>query len=1276
MKSSIVCFLITVLSLNNAIAQNVASGGQSFSRSLEWSAQNNLASPVLTNHSVSEKMLDGVRLPVITETFETSNRSNIELVETQYEILQGFDKYKADVLKDIKETVYFKVFHTLEGEIIHTGYTLSAYKKSGGQYYRLKSYTIKFVDGPAFSKAPLSSMKRGASNSVLKTGQWLKYSVTGDGVYKITGADLAAAGWNLSGLDPRTIKLYGNHGGMLSEVVKDFRYDDLPENSIRVVGEDDGQMSPSDYILFYAQGPHKLKIDTTEKRLTHVTNIYSDKSFYFITFGGTNGKRISAQSDGQALTPNASFNWFDDVLLHEQDIENICNEGRVVLGEKFDQKLIHTFNHNLSNVTNNRNIRFYYSFGAVSSSGSSMMFKVNNVLLATENVAATFDPKNYCMSYSGTRKNQISPTGSVQLSFQYNQPVVSAKAWLDYYEIQYTRQLKYSESFMSFRNINSARYAVSEFRLTDMPGSGFIWDVSNPVDVKAQSTFTDNQESVFRAGSTGIPRTYILCDGNFASPKLEGSVENQDLHDAGVVQFIIVSPSEFLEAANKLASWHKTRDNMDVKVVTPQQIYNEFSSGSQDISSIRDYFRHVYYQNPNPANGLKYVLFVGDASFDYKDKITNNTNYVPVYEADFNVGAPKNIGGYYCSDDFFGYLDSTDGEWENEQKLEITVSRFPVVSAEEAMNMVEKVINYKKPESLGEWRNFVTFCADDVDEDWETSFVQPQFESIYGYLDTVYSNINVRKVYLDAFKQVNLNGSQRYPDAQQAIKKEFEQGVLMFNYIGHGGPDYLASEKVIDLPLITSMNNKYKLPAFFTATCEFSRFDDAEKKSAGEFLFTQKDGGAIAMFTTTRVVGADPNYQLTYYFWKNCMFVPVNGKWPRIGDMYKKMKNRNDQSTNDRSFSVFADPALILNYPDHKVLIDTIIQEVQSDTIGALSKVRFVGHLENVSAQKLNTFNGTVFPIVYDKPTTFKTLANDIPGTEESFELYSNILYKGESTVKNGDFSFTFVMPKDINYVYGKGRVSLYASSSADNIDASGNNRDFIIGGATENAVSDNKGPQIQLFIDDYNFVSGGLTDQSPLLLAKVFDENGINTSGIGIGRDIIATIDKGTPNEKRYNLNAFYTAKLDSYTSGDIKYQLEGLTEGRHTYTLKVWDVYNNSAEATIEFQVKDNKELQLEQVRNYPNPFSNNTTFMFEHNHAGENITVVVKVYTLNGSLVKTLEETIVDAPGHVELVTWNGQDESDDHPASGVYFYRLEVTTQDGKKAEKTEKMVILN
>jgi hypothetical protein len=1271
-KKIVSACIIVFLSLNTLWSQNVALQG---TKKVNWNLNPSLKEPLCTDFSLANHKFGTALLPAFSLDFPTATKANITFSDFEYEVLNGFNTYRSVNLKQLKGSIEPSVFHTFEGNKGLSGFYICPFKEVNGTVYILKSFKYSIQDAGAAFVTGYNTMnkKRAASSSVLSSGQWMKFSVTQDGLYKIDASALSSAGFNLNSIDPKTIKLYGHQGDMLPEANAAFRYDDLPENAIQVIANNDNKFDDGEYILFYAQSPNKWKYVPAEGRFVHSVNIYSDKTFFFLTYGGSPGLRMQTNPNGSSLVADATYNWFDYMLFHDDDKENICNEGRVIMGEKFDQTLVYNFNHQIPNITTNKPLDVYFFAGALAPSNSALSMRVNNAPAVTSNFGIFVEHDCYDSGNDIVKSSQTASGSSVDISFVYNKPNTASKAWLDYYELHCSRRLIFNEGFMPFQNTLSATANVAEYRLSGLPSSYQLFDVSDPVNVRIQDAFTDNGEFVFRAQPLGQVKRYVMNDGNVMTPNFEGTVTNQNLHATGVVQFIIISHPDFMDAANKLADFHRTRDNLAVLVVTPQQIYNEFSSGSQDISAIRDYLRHVYYSNTNPANQLRYAMLMGDASYDYKDKVKNNNNFVPTYEAEPKWGMNSS---YFCSDDYYGYLDPGDGVWDDKQKLEIPVNRLPVASPSEAMGLVNKIIHYKDRASLGDWRTFVSFCADDADDIWEKIFVT-DFEDIYRDIDTTYKNLNVRKVYLDAFKQQNLGGSQRYPEAQEAIKKEFEKGTLIFNYIGHGGEEYLAHEKVIDIPMINSLSNIDNLPVFFTATCEFSRYDDAKRKSAGEYVITNPNGGAVAMFTTVRVVGAYDNALLTKYFWSNCAFVKIGGKWPTLGEVYKNLKNRSDASDNDWNFTLFADPAITMDYPEHIIIIDSINQSGinnQADTIKALSKVKFSGHIENIQGQRMPDFNGSILPTVYDKQSVFNTLSNDLLNQPIPFSLYSSILYRGENSVTNGLYSFSFVVPKDINYNYGFGKISMYAKNGI--TDANGHYNGLVIGGSADNAAKDVTGPQLELFVDDYSFVSGGLTDNSPLLLARIYDENGVNTSGNGIGRDIVAIIDKGTANEKKYILNTFYQAKLNSYTTGDLRYQIEWLPEGTHTYTLKVWDVYNNSSEATIDFVIRSNEDLRIEHLLNYPNPFSTNTTFHFDHNRAGENLDIVITIMTISGKVLKTIEQSVLSASGHVSEIQWNGRDDYEDKPSKGVYIYRIVVTTEDGKKAEKVEKLVILN
>ncbi|MFH0866141.1 MAG: type IX secretion system sortase PorU, partial [Bacteroidota bacterium] len=731
----------------------------------------------------------------------------------------------------------------------------------------------------------------------------------------------------------------------------------------------------------------------------------------------------------------------------------------------------------------------------------------------------------------------------------------------------------------------------------------------------------------------------------------------------------------------RLAALHSTYDGYTSAVVTPAQIYNEFSSGNQDISAIRDFVK-MFYDRAASADELpQYLLFLGDASYDYKNRISENTNFVPTFQSPRAV----NYADSYATDDFFGFLDSLEGPYVN-SLLDIGIGRFPVKSAAEAGYIVDKIAEYLKISnplnsgngcdgytlgSSGEWKNIICFVADDEQSDFFTDC-----ENFATYIDTTYNNYNIEKIYCDAYVQETGAGGQRYPDVNDAINRRIEKGALIINYIGHGGEVGWAHERILQIADIESWENFHNLPLFITATCEFSRYDDPKRTSAGEMVLLKSDGGGIALLTTSRLAYSNFNAGLNGRFYQNA-FKKINGSYPALGDLVIVSKNWNDNvDPNVRNFILLGDPALSLSYPENKVLTTKVNQHDTmsvTDTLKALQKVIIEGIIADPAGQKLTGFNGVVYPIVYDKKSTTYTLGNDSPGNILPFMIQKSILYKGKVSVTNGDFTFSFVVPMDIAYNYGKGRISYYASDGTTDANGFYENNYFIIGGTDTTAAFDNAGPEIRLYLNDSDFVSGGMTSENPLLLSIVKDTNGINTVGNGIGHDIVAVLDGNTSNS--IVLNDYYEADLNSYQKGTIRYPLEELSDGIHTLSLKVWDIYNNSSETSIDFFVSQSAELALYHVLNYPNPFTTHTEFYFEHNQPCCDLDVQIQIFTITGKLVKTIDQNVLTDGFRAEPIAWDGLDEYGDPIARGVYLYRLKIKNTDGSLAEKTEKLVIL-
>lgn len=1149
-------------------------------------------------------------------------------------------------------------------------------KNSAGQFERLKSFEPEITTSSNSTNRIASRVY--APNSVLASGEWYKFGVTQDGVYKMDYKFLKDMGIPVDSIDPRQIQIYGNGGGMLPYLNSAPRIDDLRENAISVQGENDAKFDSSDYILFYGTSQTKWTYDDSLAYYKRQPNYYSDTTYFFLTYGQQNGKRISSRSSVSGA--NYSVSTFDDYAFHEIDGVNFLKSGREWFGESMDN-LNNTvsFNINSPNIVGSDTVFFKSAFAGRSTNSANNYFSVyiNNNLIGNQSypMVGTTAQDNYA-SLVGFNKTFTSsnPVFKVVISMFSSDP--SAQGWLNFIELKFRRSLTASNTsgqliFRDARSISPTN--ISEFTITNVGvNTKSIWDVSDPTNVVDQQ-FSNTSGNISFTTPTPKLNTFVMFDNTmYYTPKAVGRIENQNLHSLPLSTYLIVTNPAFLNAANDLADFHRRQDNMTVTVVTTQQVFNEFSSGAQDVSAIRDFAKMFYDRATNVSELPKYLLLFGDASYDNKYRIAANTNFVTSYQSAGSINQTQT----YISDDFFALLDDSEGEWYNNEIVDMSVGRIPVGSVAAANQHLNKIRNYVSGGSpvMGNWRNIVTFVGDD--QDYNIHFRQS--DTLANRIRSLYPNLNVEKIYLDAYQQESTPGGQRYPEVKKAINDRVQRGTLLMTYIGHGGELGWAHERVLENDDINSWTNTNKLAAFLTATCEFTRVDDPDRVSSGEYVFLNPSGGAICMFTTSRLAYSSSNNNLCTKFFTH-IFEKVNGEYQTTGDVFEKTKSDMYVDPYVRNFLYLGDPAIKLAYPEFAIKTKTIngvTIGMNTDTLKALSKVTITGEVQDNSGAKMTSFNGVIYPTVYDKMTTYSTLGNDIndpknPSTPQPFTLQKNVIYSGKSSVVNGDFTYSFYVPKDIAYQYGNGKLSYYAQNGS--IDASGSDTLVTIGGVNQNATADNEGPVIRLYMNDENFVRGGMTNKDPILYAVISDTSGVNTVGTGIGHDMSAELDNKT--DKRYILNDYYENDLNSYQKGKVNYQFKDLASGPHVLSLKAWDVYNNSSEATTEFIVTESATLALDHVLNYPNPFTTHTTFMFEHNRPFVPMDVQVQVFTVSGKLIKTLSDKITPTGYRSQDIEWDGLDDFGDKIGKGVYVYKLRIRTDDGDYADKFEKLVII-
>ncbi|MBK7874070.1 MAG: type IX secretion system sortase PorU [Saprospiraceae bacterium] len=1215
----------------------------------------------------------------------------VEIVNARYEALDWQatldDKFLSESLNFI--TSVEKQRNTYNAKV-----SFVPIVRHGSSYERLVEAELHITHIPKIDIRP-----RGPQNvtvSLLNDGDIYKFAVEETGMYKLTYDFLKnkLGISNLDNIDPRTIKLYGNGGGILPTFIGDERIDDLEENHILIVGEADGKFDAADYILFYGENADKWGHDTVNQEFNLQKNIYDTKNYYFIKINPGNGQRIQNQ---ESLSTTAyTSTTFNDFARLEQEKVNLLYDwgvrtsksqgsGQKFYGDWFRTAREYTYDNLFSfpNIVSSvpAKIKAEMMLRATRSSGFTL--EING-----QPFTSSFAGSVYVLSGEGdnetsyanlARLNDAAVLSNETINAKVRYPYPSggedgSEGWLDFIQINVRRQLIMSGSQMAFRDAETLQYPNASFQIENANNNLFIWDISNPLKPKNQE-FNLNGATLNFGTATNTLKTFVAFDKNFNFPTPEaiGKIPNQNLHSLDNIDLLIVYHADFEGEAQRLADHRANHSGLLVALARIDQIYNEFSSGRQDPTAIRDLAKMLY----DRSSRFKHLLLFGDGSFDPKNIHGNGGNFIPVYEAE-----STNPIFAFPSDDYFGILNGTQANNALAGELNIGVGRLPVKTMEEAQTVVNKIIKYDTaPDALSDWRNRMVFVADDEDSNrhlLDANEIADKVRNNFRFL-------NVDKIYLDAFPQVAASGGDRFPEAKAELNRSVFKGVLAVTYLGHGGEKGWAQERVLEISDIVNWDNSNQLPLFITATCSFTGYDNPTFTTAGEETLLNARGGAIALMTTVRAVYADQNASLTEATLDQ-IFTRDNSKYMSLGEVMQRAKNSFTNSsivTNSRKYSLIGDPSMYLAIPEYNVQTTRIngqdISTARTDTIRALQRVTVEGIITDLNGQQLNDFNGIIYPTVFDKKATVATLAQDAGSNPTTFTVQRNVIFKGRASVTNGAFQFTFVVPRDINYQFGEGKISYYGANESAMTDAAGSYEKVIIGGAST-GLSDDQGPQIEVFMNTKDFVFGGITNASPNLLVTLQDENGINIVGNSIGHDLEAVLDGDTQNS--FLLNDFYESDLDDYKSGSVRYPLFDLAEGLHEIRVTAWDVANNAAQGYTEFFVTSSGEIALEHVLNYPNPFTDRTCFQFDHNMAGQQLDIMIQIFTISGRLVKTLEKNML-SDGALRLsdcIEWDGRDDYGDRLARGVYLYKVKVRANvngaSGIKGESDfEKLVIL-
>ncbi|MGC6438906.1 MAG: type IX secretion system sortase PorU, partial [Flavobacteriaceae bacterium] len=1177
--------------------------------------------------------------------------------------------------------VNFKAYTSkTRGETRHT-VELNPIFKNNGKLNKVLSFSVSYHKN--VSKKTESKINQ-LQHSVLKNGQWYRFAIDTTGVYKLNKSFFESLGINTGTLNPKTIKIYGHGGQSLPLQNSQTVSFDMIENAVKFVGENDGVFDSEDYLLFYAIGPKGYNSDNN----SHI-NPYSDEAYYYVNISTGNGLRMEPSASPTA-EPDVNFTTFHDYKFIESDEYNVGQMGRRWFGHRFYFENARSFQFEFPNLVTSSPLQLSVYGVATSESSTSLEVKVNGTTI--DNLSFAGIEYGILATQDGFSSNFNSTSSIVTVDLNFNnQGNPSASAYLDYISIEAERELIGDGSQFQFKhNDMSILSGVGQFTLDSASSIGEIWNITDPYNPSYYTNTDLNATFSFKTalGSQKIFQAVSISD--YYSPRLlsNNSVTNQDikgtifLDSQGQfkdVDYLIITP-KFLESqAQRLANINENQSNLTVKVVTLESIYQEFSSGMQDISGIRNFVKYVYDNASMDSKRLRYVCLFGDASFDYKNRISNNTNIAPSWLS-LNSFSLTNS---FISDDFYGMMDDNEGGMLNSDKLDIAIGRILAETPQRAREMVDKIESYYSSEAYGSWRNNYLLISDDVDK-LSDRLLQQTTDQIAEEVKQSKPFLNVQKIHADAFTQETSAGGSRYPQVNKAIFDALEVGAVAVNYFGHGGEDGLALERIFDKINAQELNNPNKLNCFVTVTCEYTKFDNPLRKTAGEYLYWNTKGGAISLITTTRQIfisaGIQFNTTLGQY-----LFDYNNTQNITIAEALRLTKTDPAVTNNTQRRLVFyiGDPALKLPLADPDIVTTKINNEPISNTnvtLQALSPAKIEGYVADQNGSILDNYNGTITATIYDKDIQRSTLGNDGTTLDNqliilNYNALGEVIFRGQATVENGLFEINFIVPRDITVPIGNGKISLYSKTENPLSDQRGYSFDITIGGVNTNAPEDNKGPDIQLFMNDESFVSGGITNENPTLIAKLFDENGINTAS-GVGHDIAATLDGDET--KPFILNDYYVADLNTYKSGQLSYPLRDLSPGMHTLTLKAWDVYNNSSTKDIQFIVFDqNQSLELTNVLNYPNPFINHTEFWFSHNSSGI-LDVSIQIFTISGKLIKTINsQTNNNGSSSVSReISWDGTDDFGHKIGKGVYIYKLNVkSTTNGLKSEKIEKLVIL-
>lgn len=1114
-------------------------------------------------------------------------------------------------------------------------------------------------------------------------GKWVKIAVSKQGFYQVTGSQLKTWGLTVPFASSQ-LQLFNLNTANLVEKVTANMGVGLNENAIEVQDGADGQFDIQDCFLFYSQGNIQWKWNGVQQLFEHSKNAHGDSVYYFISLGKA-GKRI--QKSNSDKIANATTDIFDERWVMEKDTINILNSGQIwwgpAMGMGAGKQAKITTALNMEGLVNPSDLIFKLNYAAATTAtAANFDLSLNDQKLRTTVVApisgyiyddaanVVLDTFRIPLSNNLMNSNLI----TANLSVGYSSANTNSTGWINYITLQAKRKLGFygGAKSLGFRNTSlTGTGKIIQYQIKDADASVRIWEVTQPENPVEMVNNFQNGVATFIQNTDFLREFFGVNKLGYETPSLVEllNIDYPSLLNTPAADYIIITASNYLKAADSLAKFHTMHHGLATFVTTTGRVFNEFSGGQPSPIGIRNYIKYIYDKaKKNNTITPKYLLLLGIGNFDYK-KIDNQTQ-VPSYESLISNAVLSS----YATDDFFAILK--EGEDINSpqgiQALALSVGRLPVKNGADADVTVKKLMQYQNENNLGAWRNQLTWVADDGDYNLHLDHA----EEISTGLKLNQPKWNQKKIYLDFFPAINSSAGNTYPLANNMIKQMVNNGTLILNYTGHGNYTRLAEEAVITLNEIMQWDNAGKLPLMITASCDFAPFDQPKIAPIGFDAFVKNEKGIIGLVAASRLVFAFNNKEINDEFVKQLLVPDKSGNYKSIGAALQNAKSnywkKGSDYTNAFKFNLMGDPALQLAKPSYGVNIERINQKIfkEKDTLKAGGKYQVAGTIK-ANGNLLTNFDGLMEFTLFDIPKKQKTLANISSSIPVSITTQDNILFKGNAIVTKGLFSVDFILPKEVAINQGVLRMQLYATNSAGTKDAIGIYDSLFVNAYSENISTDTTGPIFEkVYINDTlnQYKQKTWMNANANLYISLKDSSGIQTSGNSLGHDISLVIDGET--QSPLILNNYYTADVNTYQSGKIKYALPTLSEGPHQFIIKAWDLIGNSNKDTINVIVPNSRILAVKNLINYPNPVGSSTRFSFEISQlkdANKSLVYTIEIYNYLG--IKQLTKTF-EGPLQNRVVLSNVI-EVGTLPA-GTYFYKL-IVKDDQQEIYLTNKFI---